>query len=192
MRESETYKMLLREMNESKDHGATQPDGEDFDGYDSLEHDQSGGSDSLDAAGKRLLDEAGERLRSVANHMSLVLASDGSVLLTGDASLSAMAKALETEPGFYSVVVTPHHGGERYVPLAVKNKTLSSQVWVSSAGGRLSSNVSDRYDVLPGLHFRTDEHHDVDLLVTQHSVHAINTGFRPRHFDHPFYPMYMR
>ena len=203
MRESETYKILLREMNESKDHRASQldeelvddsdsPERDESDDSDSPECDQTDDSDSLDAADKDLLAEAGRCLRKAANHMSLIVASDSRVLLTGDASRSAMTQALGKNPGAYSVVLTPHHGGKNYLPNAVKQKTLSSQVWVSSAGGRLSPHVCDQYDNLPGIHFRTDRHYDVDLLVRKDSVHLVNAGFGRRLVDWPFDPLYMR
>ena len=86
MRESETYEILLRELDDSRGHAATQLNEEHFDVSDSLEEDQSGaGSYSLGAEGTRLLKEADELLRKVANDMSLVLASNRGVLLTGDA-----------------------------------------------------------------------------------------------------------
>ena len=195
MRESTTYTELLNRMNESRDHGATPLEDEHFGDFDVPEDNQQGDSDlSVDhqQQGDDLLKKAGTSLRDAANDMSLVLASDSGVLLTGDASRSAMKRALARDLGSYSLVVTPHHGGENHVPSAACDKTLSSRLWVSSAGGQMSSHVSDFYDTLPGLHFRTDRHHDVDLLVTQHSVDAINAGFRRRFWDHPFYPMYTR
>ncbi len=112
--------------------------------------------ESIGSDPKGLLADAARLMRRAANHLSLVIASDSGILLTGDASPSAMREALKGCHCRRSLVVTPHHGGRRHVPAAIRNGILESDYWVTSAGSRLSRHVSSIYGSHSGIHHRTD------------------------------------
>ena len=101
-------------------------------------------ADYLTPRQRGLLSDANDRMARAANNMSLVLVSDNDVLLTGDATKPVMELALGPAAHSFSVVVTPHHGGRRYVPDAVTNDSLTSRCWATSAGGRVSRQMSLR------------------------------------------------
>ena len=174
MRTSATYTNLLDELGSPKDHNSrdlvrNQRDRERLDESELFmgePHDRA------------KLHEAGRLLKRAANHLSLVLLSDSGILLTGDASRSAMRYALGNDYCSCSVVLTPHHGGRRHVPLAVHQRTLRSRMWISSTGGRLSPQVAQVYGTL-GDHFRTDHDCNIELLVGHRYVHSVSTGCRP-------------
>ena len=108
MRTSDTYKVLLDELDGSRD-----PDARDH----ARSHRAEEHRGNLDLARREPHDsdgslaEAGRLLRRAANHLSLVLLSTNGILLTGDASKSAMNSALAQSYRSCSVVITPHHGG---------------------------------------------------------------------------------
>lgn len=104
---------------------------------------------------RSLLSDANTKMGTAANDMSMVLVSDSGVLLTGDATPPVMKHALGSGSHHFAVVVTPHHGGKKYVPDAVRRGDLTSDVWATSTSKRYSRNVSLIYDRYPG-HFRTD------------------------------------
>ena len=169
MRRSDTFRSLLETLNDDKASVSR----------DERRHDESPGSRRTGSDSKQLLVEAGRLLRKAANHLSLILLSDSGVLLTGDATKSAMNRALRGCLERFSVVVTPHHGGREHVPRVVKQQLLQSDVWVSSAGDRLSPHVSEIYDSLTGEHYRTDYDGDVEILLDHGSVYHVATRYRP-------------
>ena len=171
MRESETYRLILDEIEKSIDLVGVDRTVEKPSHFTPSEQESE--------SGEKLLLKAGEQLRKAANQMSMVLRSDDGVLLTGDASRSAMAKAISSKYCRCSVIQTPHHGGRNYVPSSVRKRTLMGEVWVSSTGGQLSSHVWGEYEVLQGIHLRTDRDLDVELLVRGGKVTAIGTGHWP-------------
>ena len=175
MRTSDTYRVLLDELDGSRDSDAR----DHVRSHRAEEH--LGNSDLAirephDSDG--LLAKAGRLLRRAANHLSLVLLSTNGILLTGDASRSAMHSALGQSYRSCSIVIAPHHGGKSYVPAVVKKNRLHSRIWVSSAGGRLSPYVAAIYGTL-GSHFRTDHDCNVELYLRAGRIHHVAIGCRP-------------
>ena len=172
MRTSDTYKVLLDELDDSEDPDtrdhARSHRAEEHRGNSDWARREPHDSDSS-------LTEAGRLLRRAANHLSLVLVSTNGILLTGDASKSAMNSALAQRFRSCSVVITPHHGGESYVPAVVKEGRLNSRIWVSSSGGRLSPYVASSYGTL-GRHYRTDRDCNVELYFRSGLLHGVATG----------------
>ena len=168
MRASDSYETLLDNLKEDRDPVDVRSS--------SIRREESAERKKPDD--EPLLTKAGRLLRHAANHLSLILRSDNGILLTGDATRSAMRHALKSCYGRYSVIITPHHGGEGYVPYAIKNKKVHSDVWVSSAGDQYSSNVSAIYSTLSGEHFRTDHDGDVEILLDRGSGYCVASRYK--------------
>ncbi len=129
---------------------------EDEAGDDVEVSDEDGaGANDLTSEQRFLLSQANTRMRRAANDMSMVLVSNNGVLLTGDATPSVMELVFGSGSHQFAVVVTPHHGGKKYVPDAVERGDLSSRFWATSTSKQYLRNVSPIYDRFRG-HLRTD------------------------------------
>lgn len=186
VREAETYRLLLESIDErsrgEQDSGEPGEPGQDWTGAGLEGPPEANLRGELREAGaspesEHLLIEAGRRLRNAANSLSLVMASSRDLLLTGDVTRSAINAAVPR--GRFGIVVTPHHGGRRYVARSIENGDLSAELWASSAGDRLTPHVSETYDRLPGLHRRTDIGGPISAVVEGGRLIGIDRGWRP-------------
>lgn len=176
VRESETFHELLSEpLDGSDDEPRRKPNvREEHDDLDSLIDDDEGddnavlhhGADDDEPDGLEIdrdLAAAAAAVRDAANDLSLIMVSTNSrVLLTGDATRYAMSRAMQHAGRDFNLVVTPHHGGRRHLPVSLR--AAKSPFWASSAGGRIGRQVSQDYDWL-GKHHRTDLDGDAAFLL---------------------------
>ncbi|MCY3637461.1 MAG: hypothetical protein OXH23_17820 [bacterium] len=190
MKESKTYRTLIERMSDTPDervrhltHESTfESESTDGEGDSALEL-----PDTISPHERDLLVEADKCLREAANMLSLVLMSDSGVLLTGDATREAMNAALDGKRELCSVVVTPHHGGEKYIPDAFLNGDLSSQVWATSANKELDYTINKGYDYFSGIHKNTCDSGDISVLVRNNVVIELRTGYRASSWHRPYF-----
>lgn len=181
MTTSKTYKALVKGMSEPVDEGIRHLEHDPINEIESTDDEDVSVlelPENITSKQRNLLVTADKLLRNAANMLSLVLISDSGVLLTGDATREAMNAALSGRRQRYSVVVTPHHGGEKYIPDAFLNGDLSSQVWATSANKELTCTTNGGYDYFSGIHKNTFESKDICVLVHNGVVVELRTGYK--------------
>jgi hypothetical protein len=184
VRESETYEALMDSSLEPIQFERNSVQFSDND--DNFTRQMSGHELSPKAAGGNALKTAARALRAAANHMSLIIRSgEDSMLFTGDATKFAVNAALGAESDkAFGAIITPHHGGRNYFPNSFNN--AASKIWITSVGGgHLSSQVSSRYDMQPGIHHRTDQSGDFAAMLDGTNVFASVAGLNSKWASHP-------